>query len=249
MARWGHASDIEYAYRVTLDSSGTIIDEIYQAPDHKDLQFAGKKIGKHPLLLIATLNNTFTDTGYTPVQYRLRPRLVDLSAATRESIMDRSPWSYRVMAEELGREGKLRQFGEEKGQNIGDPRTYLWLDAKLEVRGAAGIVAWVKRRGEVRWSSSHRGRLDFAISRNGWVRTTVELPPGTRSEDIENISYECVSLSDPRIPNSGPPGECTIQPDKAFFLDTEYVPGKSVIVPSQSVRMRVGEMTTVPIAR
>src|SRR5205814_211493 len=79
MARWGHASDIEYVYRVTLDRSGSVRDEIYQAPDHKDLHFSGKKVGDHPLLLIATLNNVFTDTGFTEVQYRLLPQPADLS--------------------------------------------------------------------------------------------------------------------------------------------------------------------------
>src|SRR5204863_6035988 len=139
-----------------------------------------QKIGQHPLLLVATLNNVFTDSGFTSVQYRLLPQRVDLSSSTRETLMDGDPWSYRVMAQELKREGKLRPFGREEGQKIGDPRTYLWIDAKLEVQGSAGIAAWVKKRGGNRWYSSHRGRLDFAISRNGWVRTTVELPPGSQ---------------------------------------------------------------------
>jgi hypothetical protein len=247
MARWGHASDIEYVYRVTLDDTGKVKDETYQAPDHKNLRFSGKKLGEHPVLLIATMNNVFTDTGFTAVQYRLWPQKADLSEATRESMMDRNPWSFRVMSQELAREGKLREFGKEEGTKIGDPRSYLWIDAHLEVRGDVGIAAWAKVKGDARWRSSDRGRRDLAISRNGWVRTTVELPPGTRPEDVESLAFECVDVREARI-TSPPVGECTVKPQRAFFLDRNYVPGASILRPADVVTIRAGEMTSAALA-
>ena len=250
MARWGRGTDIEYVYRVTLDVRGAR-DEIYQAPDHKDLHFQGKKVGAHPLILIATLNNTFSDAGYTPVQYRMAPQLADLSAATRESVMDTNPWTYRVMAEELRHEGKLREFGAEAPPAIGDPRQYLNLEMKVEVHGAAGVAAWVRRNDSPKWYSSHRGRLDFAISRNGWVRTTIELPPGTRAADVEEVTVECLDLRDPRVSAAmtGPPPECTVQPGKAFFLGDDYVPGRSFVQPGAATRLRAGEQVSLGLAR
>ena len=152
------------------------------------------------------------------------------------------------MAQELTREGKLRPFGHDDGQKIGDPRSYLWLDAKLEIKGSAAIAAWVKRRNDNHWYSSHRGRLDFAISRNGWIRTTVELEPGTGAGDIESVAMECVDLRDPRASGSSPPGECVVQVQQGFFLDANYVPGRSLVQPSAAARLRVGEMTSVPLA-
>jgi hypothetical protein len=248
MARWGHASDIEYVYRVTLDDKGSIRDETYQAPDHKNLHFEGKKVGQHPLLLIATMNNVFTDTGFTAVQYRLMPQKQDLSAATRESVMDRNPWSFRVMSQELAREGKLRDFGKDEGTKIGDPRNYLWIDAKLEIRGDVGVAALVKLKNENRWRISTRGRRDVAISRNEWVRTTVELPPGTRAEDIESIAFQCVDVRS-GSPASPALGECSVQPQQAFFLDQNYAPGKNVLRPMPAVTIRAGEMAEAPMSR
>ena len=248
MARWGHASDIEYVYRVTLDDKGGIRDETYQAPDHKNLRFAGKKVGAHPLLLIATMNNVFTDTGFTAVQYRLMPQKQDLSAATRESVMDKNPWSFRVMSQELARESKLRDFGKDEGAKIGDPRSYVWIDAKLEVRGDVGVAAWVKMNNEDRWRSSTHGRRDVAISRNGWVRTTVELPPGARAEDVESVAFECVDVRS-GSPTSRAIGECSVQPQQAFFLDQNYVPGKNLLRPSAAVTIRAGEITNAALVR
>jgi hypothetical protein len=247
MARWGHASDIEYVYRVTFDDSGKVKDETYQAPDHKNLRFSGKKLGEHPVLLIATMNNVFTDTGFTAVQYRLWPQKADLTEATRESVMDRNPWSFRVMSQELGREGKLREFGKEEGTKIGDPHSYLWIDAHLEIRGEVGIAAWAKVKGDARWRSSDRGRRDLAISRNGWIRTTVELPPGTRPEDVEGIAFECVDVREARV-TSPPVGECAVRPQQAFFLDRNYLPGTSILRPAAAVTIHAGEMTSTALA-
>jgi hypothetical protein len=247
MARWGHASDIEYVYRVTLDDKGGIRDETYQAPDHKNLRFAGKRVGEHPLLLIATMNNVFTDTGFTAVQYRLMPQKQDLSAATRESVMDRNPWSFRVMSQELEREGKLRDFGKDDGTKIGDPRTYLWIDARLAIRGDVGVAAWAKVKNDGRWRSSTRGRHDVAISRNGWVRTTIELPPGTRAEDVESLAFECADVRS-GSPTSPALGDCSVEPQQAFFLDQNYVPGKNLLRPSPTVTIHAGEMTNATIA-
>jgi hypothetical protein len=251
MARWGRGTDIEYVYRVSLDAAGNVRDEIYQAPDHKDLHFEGKKVGGHPLILIATLNNTFTDGGYTPVQYRMLPQFRDLGAATRESVMDANPFAYRVMAQELRHEGKLREWGKEASPAIGDPRWYLSLEMNVQVHGAAGVAASAKRKDAPRWYSSHRGRLDFAISRNGWVRTTIELPPGTRAEDLDALTIECLDLRDPRVPAlmATPTPECTVQAGKAFLLGDDYTPGPNLVQPGTPTRIKAGEKVSVALTR
>jgi len=41
---------------------------------------------------------------------------------------------------------------------------------------------------------SDRGRADWAISRSGWFRTTVELPSGTRAGAMEYGAVQCVGL-------------------------------------------------------
>jgi hypothetical protein len=132
MARWWRTTDIEYLYRVTLDNHDRVVKEVFQGIDEKPHPFRGRKERLHPLILETTPNNDFTDTGYSPVQYRFMPVYADLSRHSREELMDRFPWTYRVMAEELNREQKLRPFGTVKGTKISEPRNYLYLEMKAE---------------------------------------------------------------------------------------------------------------------
>jgi hypothetical protein len=82
---------------------------------------------------------------------------------------------------------------------------------QVGVNGANSRIE-VLRDGSV--FTPHRGRLDFVISRNAWVRTSIEMSPGTRADDVESIATECVDLRDPRVPLP-PAGECTVQPLQA----------------------------------
>ncbi len=215
MARWGRTTDIEYIYR--LEPSGRAI---YQAKDHKDVEFAGAREGSHPVLYVATDNNMVADSGEPTVRYQLAPVLVDLSAHSREQVMDEHPWMYRVAAEELAREGKLRPYGRVDGEKISDPRNYLIVEMK--VANAETAVAALVRRG-ADWVSSTLGRLDFAVSRDGWVRTTIEFP-----EAPAEIGFTCALLPDKKgdWPQARP---CRIESvSKVFFLDRDYRPQPSL---------------------
>src|SRR5947207_2574200 len=77
------------------------------------------------------------------------------------------------------------------GEKASDPRNYLYIEAKVGNLDS-GVAVLVRLRGEDRWLSSHLGRNDYAISRDGWVRTTVELPPGTKEPQIDEIGFECL---------------------------------------------------------
>jgi len=67
--------------------------------------FAGPREGRHPLLWVATDNNMVRDRGPTTRRYAPAPIAFDLASASREAVMDASPWTYRVSAEEA------RQWG------------------------------------------------------------------------------------------------------------------------------------------
>jgi hypothetical protein len=245
MARWGRTTDIEYVYRVTFDRTGNITNEIFQAPDHHDLHFHGRKLGQHPYFLDATLNNVFLDGGETAIQYRFVPVAADLSHHSREELMDENPWTYRVTAQEMQREGKLT--GGSHPPTIADQRNYLWIELGAENHGGA-LAVWVKLKNSARWYSSHRGRLDFAISRSGWFRTTVELPANTKREDIESVAVECVDLRDPRASSSAPAPEAVLHPGgKAFLLDVNYRPGANLLGPHAEATIHSGEMFALPV--
>ena len=219
MARWGRTTDIEYVYRVEGERA-TI-----QAKDHKEVEFRGRREGRHPLLIPSTQNNMVSDEGDSPIRYQLAPVLVDLASHSREQVMDDAPVTYRVMAQELERESKLRPFGTVDGEKIGDPRIYLYLEMKLSNRHAA-LAALVRLHGEDFWRSSHLGRPNYAISRDGWVRTTVELPPGAGPGRIAEFGFEC-SIAEEKPPPVA--GLCRVEAvSKAFFLGSDYVPGPGI---------------------
>jgi hypothetical protein len=213
MARWGRTTDIEYLYKAFLDANGKLVKATIQAKDHKEIEFTGKRDGSHPLLTPVTDNNMVAGDETSPVRYQIAPVLVDLTNHSREKVMDDNPITYEVMVKELVREKKLRPFGKVDAEKISDPRNYLFIDYKAtNTKGALAVQ--VRLKNETRWQSSSLGRTDYAIARNGWVRTTVELPPGTKPDQIADIGFQCV------VPPQTHSGNCRLESvEKAFFVN------------------------------
>lgn len=235
MARWGRTTDIEYVYRLDTRSGSAII----QGKGHKDIPYTGKLEGRHPRLIPVTDNNMVGDEVPSEVRYQIAPVLVDLGTGSREKVMDDDPLTYRVMAQELAREGKIRPFGTVDGQNVSDLRNYLHIEAKVAVRDA-GVVAMIRGKGDATWRMSDLGRFDYAVDRDGWIRTTVELPPGTRPEDIGEIGFTCVAVlgSDKKLPLTG---SCRVDAvSKVFFLDRDYRPGRNLWSLREGAEIPVG---------
>jgi len=244
MARWGRTTDIEYIYKAWLDADGQVARATIQAKDHHEIPFDGRYAGTHPVLIPSTRNNMVSGQGRSDIRYQIAPVAVDLSAHSREEVMDQRPWSYRVMAQELEREGKLRPFGEVAGENVSDPRNYLYLEANLANR-TSSLGVLVKLKGDSTWRSSHLGRPDYGITRGGWVRTTVELPPGTRPQDLDEIAFEC--LVEPAHPEHLD-GACRVEAvSKAFFLDRQYRPGVSVFASREAMELPSGQVRAFPV--
>jgi len=152
------------------------------------------------------------------------------------------------MGEELEREQKMRPFGTTDGTKVSDPRNYLYLELNVENQNA-GLTAWVKLKGSERWYSSNRGRLDLVITRSGWYRTTIELPPGTAASSIQYLALECVDMSPLDLleenGNKKPTGKCVLEGvSKAFLLDSQYRPGKTLFEIHSPVTISLGEMYT-----
>jgi hypothetical protein len=223
MARWGRSTDIEYVYkRFTKAGTATI-----QAKDHVETAFTGEHDHSHPLLMPVTDNNMIAAASKdSTLQFRLAPVLVDLSKASREQVMDQFPVTYEVMVKELEREGKLRPFGIAAAEKISTPRNYVFVDYQASLTNAALTVLARTKDGKL--YTSDLGRGDIAIARDGYVRTTIELPPGSTPADIDEIAFEC------RVPPPGKndvvahSGSCVLDGvSKIFFLQEDYSPGKS----------------------
>jgi len=242
VARWGRTTDIDYVYRAWVDARGAPVRGTYQGKDHKELPYRGTREAAHPVLGVSTDNNMVAEEARSAIRYQLAPVVVNLTKGSREQVMDQHPLTYQVMAQELTREGKLRPFGTLEGENISDPRNYLYFEMKLANRNS-GVAVRVRRRGEEAWWSSHLGRMDYAIARDGWVRTGVELPPGTTGEQVAEIGLECLVVRPERArwPHSG---ACLVEAVKqAFFLSPDYAPGPSVWnLPAASMVLPTGVM-------
>jgi hypothetical protein len=240
MARWGRTTDIEYVARVYLEPGGGVERIIIQGPGHKDIVFRSRFDGTHPVLMPVTDNNMVGEAADSPLRFQLAPVLVDLSSASRERIMDENPSTYAVMAAELRREGKFRDFGVVDGEKISDVRNYAHFEYKALHSNSALTVHVTLADG--RGFASDLGRNDYAISRSGWVRTTVELPPGTKPGDIAGVGFACIAPPPQekggRIAHSG---TCVLERvSKAFFLTSGYRPGPSWLSLAQPVRLPTG---------
>ncbi|MBM3756824.1 MAG: response regulator [Acidobacteria bacterium] len=221
MARWGRTTDIEMVYRVWLNADGSRKRALIQSREHKEIEFTGPFEGDHPLLIPVTESNMVAGEGPSKVRYQPAPVLVDLSSASRETVMDANPQTWKIMTAELVRENKLRAYGEERGETISDPRNYLYIEANVKPGEAA--VAFAVKHANGQYFYSHKGRTKDAINRDGWVRSTIELPPGTNAADLRSIQPLCVYLAN--TPSDFPCGPATIK--YLFFLGPDMLPGKT----------------------
>ena len=231
MARWGRTTDVEYVYRAFPDHA-TI-----QARGHKEVVYDGPRDGRHPLLMPVTDNNMVAGEGPSPIRYQIPAVMADLTKASREQVMDDYPITWQVMAKELIREEKLRPFGVVDGEKISDPRNYLYIEANVNVRGGR-IAAMTRLKGDMRWRLANLGRFDLAIERSGWIRTTVELPPGTRPEQVGEIGFQCLAEK--------APGMCGVDSVRqAFLLGQDYLPRSSLFsTPAGRTEFASGEAAT-----
>ncbi|HYO80695.1 MAG TPA: hypothetical protein VES20_04780 [Bryobacteraceae bacterium] len=243
MARWGRATDIEYLYRVWPQSGRAIV----QGRNHVDSDFRGPYEERHPVLGVITTNNM---VGPVPAErkghrFALAPLVLKELGGSREAVMDRVPETYAAMAQELEREGKLRSFGTVDGQKISDPRNYAYIEYDATHRQSAFSVSVALRDGRV--FVNDVGRPDYAISRDGAVRTTVELPPGTRETDVAHLEFRCfVPPPQSRTETFAVAGSCRLNRVlKAFFLSREYFPGESWLKMDRSVDLLTGQAMTL----
>lgn len=246
MARWGRTTDIEWVYEARISVEGKT-SAIFQGANHKDTQFAGKLEADHPLMFVATVNNNFSDQGQSEMRFAPRPLPFDARTASREELMDRHPWTYRVMADEMIREKKITDE-RKPGQSINDMRNYIYFDISSNQTGAALSVA-VKLKGDPVWRASDWGIANYRIDRSGNFRTTALLPKRARLEEIERIVARCNVKGDPRNNadlSQVPFASCDLRSiNKIFVLNDDYQPSEPLKLSFQPVKMSFGEMVEI----
>jgi hypothetical protein len=246
MARWGRTTDIEWVCETRISPEGEA-KTIFQGANHQNTQFAGKLEAEHPLMFDATVNNNFSEHGQSEMRFAPRPLPFDARKAAREEVMDRHPWTYQVMADEMIREGKITEE-RKPGQAINDLRNYVYFDIRSNQTGAALSVA-VKLKGDPVWRASDWGIANYRIDRSGNFRTTALLPKRARLEEIERVVARCDVKGDPRTQpelSQVPSASCDLRSiNKIFVLDDVYMPGKPLELSFRQLRIGSGEMVEI----
>jgi hypothetical protein len=233
MATWGRVTDIELVYSVDLDARGAIAREIYQGKDHVLPPFSGRREGHHPLLWVVTDNNMLSDRGRTTRRHRPAPRLFELKDVSREAVMDAHPWTYRVMAEEIRREGRVDPSAPPASGKIPDPRRFVYLEACAEVHDATlAFDLAVRHERARRWIASDAADARFRVGRSGCFRAAVALPNPATAADVLAIRVRAHT----RPPRKGeaplPAGTGRARltrVNRLFMLGDEDAPGKDLL--------------------
>jgi hypothetical protein len=188
-ARWGRGTDIEWVYELRA-RAGKVVAETFQGVRHETKAFGGQRTGgEHPLLAVASDNNNFSDLACSAVRFAPVPVRARLEAATRESMMDAHPVTYRLMAEELQREGRISDAPSDIN-TVADPREYLYVEAASEQEGAA-VAFDVRLKGRPETFKSDMGEPRLRIERSGYYRTGIRLPKGFTADSVESVNARC----------------------------------------------------------
>jgi hypothetical protein len=253
MARWGRTTDIEWIYQVEIDQNGNRVpgSDIFQAPSHTTTAFNGAYEGDHAVLDTCTSNNNVCDTVNDPMRFTLSYQQILPAGQPREFIMDTNPWTYQVTTAEMQREGKLEAVGDPATAAVSDERNYLFLSVLKDTippgnNGAnwVGLSVGVKLKGsDTIYRGDHLGTggdPTWSIQRDIPAATTVELPPGTTQNDIDQILVF-------RVPVGTDPGYSVhvTNVERAFFLDASNLPQASFLTWSGSLTLTAANPSAV----
>jgi hypothetical protein len=239
MATWGRLTDIELLYSVLLDAEGTILEETYQGKDHVVTAFAGRREGRHPLLWVVTDNNMVSDRGPTRRRHRPAPLRAALHDVSREAVMDAHPWTYRVMAEEVRREGRMQPQARLGSEKVADLRRYVFLEACGEVHDAQlafDVAAEVEGRTE--WVASDGGEARYRVSRSGCFRGAAALP---EQADVRGVRIRAHTRPPRRGEARLPPGTGrarVTRVNRLFRLGETLMPGSDLLTWTGETRLQ-----------
>ncbi|CAN5357418.1 hypothetical protein BH10ACI2_BH10ACI2_20090 [soil metagenome] len=195
LARWGRTTDIEWVYEMSY-KNGKLVGETFQGANHVTTRFAGVRVfGGHPLIYTVTDNNNFADKGCSKLRIAPLPIYADLSAGSRETVMDTNPWTYRLMAEEAQREGRIdpQNMGVDR---IDDLRNYVYATVFIDSGAKTVAVEIVTADGNT--SRSDAGDYRLRISRPGYQRIAVHLPQ--TGQPIKSLKLLCHTSAGNREP-------------------------------------------------
>lgn len=231
LARWGRTTDIEWVYELEVEND-KVTAERFQGANHVTTSFSGNRLfGSHPAIFNVTVNNNFAAVGWSPIRTALLPIKVDLSRKSRETVMDENPWTYRIMAFEAIREGRINPQMM-NANTIADPRDYVYAEVYNEpTEAAVSLAASAKDR----QFSSDGGQRLLRVDRGGFVRIAFLLPRENRKSAVD-FSLLCHAKSE-----ASRSGKCrNAKLLRIITLDGNFFP-RITPVSAKSHDLQVGE--------
>lgn len=257
MATWGRTTDIEFVLGVRADEGGAALGrEVIQAEGHQWIPFNGPRRGAHPVLWVATDNNMVADHGRDDmISFAPAPKLVTLTAASREAVMDAEPWTYAVTSAEMTREGHVDPAARAGSGKIPDPRRYAVVEACADVSDAtlAFDIGVRGADGQMTWYATDRDEPRFRIARGGCFRGGAPLPDGVGPGEI--VGLRARAYTRPARPGEAPlpagAGHVVLRRvNRVFMLDTQFLPATSSLVWTGELRIGTdGAPVQVPFQR
>jgi hypothetical protein len=258
LATWGRLTDIEYVLGIEFDREGRVLEATFQAKDHKILPYRGLAPGRRPALWVVTDNNMVDERGATKPVFAPAPMPFDLSATSREAVMDAQPWTYQVSSQEAQREGRVSENPAPGSHRIFDPRRYVYVEACAETKDAAlTLSVAVDGPGGLRWAESDAGQKDYRIIRqssefpNGCFRGATALPADAGEAPLRAMRFRAYTRrtreGEPPIP-AGTARATVLRVNKVFRLGPDFLPGTSFFEWKGSLPLDVdGPASEIPV--
>lgn len=137
--------------------------------------------------------------------------------------MDAHPWTYRVAAQELVREGKIVADAKPGVGKIFDPPRYVVVEACTELSGAAlAFSVRAASDGGGRWYDADLGLPEFRIVRDGCFRGAVALPPSAKPDAVRFRAFTKADCA------GAPVAARVMRVNKVFGFGDDYLPRPSV---------------------
>lgn len=215
---WGRMTDIGTVYSVTVERNGEMRDPEYlscgckadfpsevSSPEEVTVPFHGSyAYGTHPVLVNASGNDYMRPTNYDPFSSALSatsapsqfgfaqvPVAGPAPGQLRESVMDRNPWTYRVMAEET------RRFYDDISSDPRSPEpgsVHQMAIVSLDTTKARSVEVSIRLSGSRTWYSNTYG-VAYPLFTGGHHRTAVKLPEGWYHQKIEAVKISVFPAS------------------------------------------------------
>lgn len=209
LAQWGRTTDIEWVLHVE-GGEATI-----QGRGHRTEVHSGRRaLGRRILQVVGLHGMVGSEEPRGAMRCLFVPRFRWDDRLPREACMDQAPWTYRIAALEMLREGKLHPDTDPADPTPGDLRDYAFVQIVRSDRGAPRTALEIRLHlADGRVCSSTHGDPRQACARPYPFSTTVKLPKAATVRRVE-----AVALPPPAE------GEIRLRLHKLFRLDDDYLP-------------------------